>query len=754
MARKRIIAHFMHEAEAAAAHERMPAAYGTESYLLGEIDEDDIPGLEEQGLIVQVLEDEPEAETPGGESHPLPGVLRTALRRASSITGDVAIPADMGAPNFYCISLRGPLLEEWRQQLDQLGVDLLEHMPHDNYTARLTPGQVYSVSHLPFVGAVRLYGAEDTGPTALASAAAPPSTGATPGDVGLAMLTYDVRLHREEDVAAVVDWLRGHGVNIAGTGGRKIRLYLLEDSPLANEIAALPEVASMEEYVPPKLHNDVARALLGIDPPASSNPGTGMLQTGADEIVGVADTGLDDSHPDFQGRIVGIVALGRPGDASDPHGHGTHVAGSILGDGMASDGIIRGTAPKAKLFFQSLLDSGGGLGGLPLNLGDLFEEAYQAGARIHNNSWGSATQSMYTINSIEVDEFVAERRDMLVVISAGNEGRAAACLHSQPGCVDWLSIGSPGSSKNALTVGASRTSRASGGYAALTYGQAWPADFPAPPIANENISGNSEAMAAFSSRGPCDDRRIKPDVVAPGTDISSAKSSRAPLRNFWGAVPGNPDYAFMGGTSMAAPLVSGCAALVREYYAKSRSHEPSAALLKATLINSTRWLTAPDSTADHPNLPNYHQGFGCVHMPRAIPNSSLPDLHLEFIDSWKDPDKQFVRSGQRLRFQFSISGNEALRICLTWTDLPARALQNNLNLFVQHLQSGQKWVGNEDLPMGLKIPDPDNNVEVVRLPNPAPGDYLIQITATNLLRGPQDFALVVAGQLTTALAQV
>ena len=202
---------------------------------------------------------------------------------------------------------------------------------------------------------------------------------------------------------------------------------------------------------------------------------------------------------------------------------------------------------------------------------------------------------------------------------------------------------------------------------------------------------------------------------------------------------------------MAAPLVSGCAALVREYYVKSRKHKPSAALVKATLINSTRKLTAPDATADHPELPNYHQGFGCIYMPWAFPSAAEPAFRLEFLDTWKSKPMQFAQTGQRFRFQISVTGGQWLRICLVWTDLAARALQNNLNLFVQHVPSLQKWAGNKDLPLSLNIPDPDNNVEVVRLADPAPGDYCIQITATNLLKGPQDLALVVTGELASSL---
>jgi serine protease AprX len=748
MAKKRVIAHFMHEIEEAAALAALANAQQTESYVLGEIDEAKIAALRKKGLIVQVLEDVPEPETPGMDKEAAPGVR--VHRRQHEPSSKAAEPTvDETGPAFYLIQLQGPLLEQWRKELDALKVRLLEYVPHNHYTARLTPRQLTGVQALTFVAAVRLYGSEDTGPASAKGIEEPP-----PADTGARMLTYDLRLHRARDLAKVRAWLEGQSVSIAGAAGRKIRLYLLEGSPLIDEVAGLPEVAAMELYVRPRLHNHVARVLLGIDREAQPNPGSNLTQTGDGQVVAVADTGLDSHHPDFQGRIAGIVPLGRPLDASDPHGHGTHVAGSVLGDGQASAGLLCGTAPGAKLFFQSLLDANGELGGLPLTLSALFEPAYRAGARIHNNSWGSATASMYTIDSTEVDEFVAKRRDMLIVISAGNEGQAAQRLNSQPGFVDWLSIGSPASSKNALTVGASRTNRTKEGYAALTYGQAWPAEFPEPPIASQNVSGDPEALAAFSSRGPCDDRRIKPDVVAPGTDIASAKSTLAPLRNFWGPYPGNPDYAFMGGTSMAAPLVAGCAALVREYYVKDRKHKPSAALLKATLINSTRQLTAADATADHPHLPNYHQGFGCVYMPWAIPNPSEPQWRLEFVDTWKQKAMQFARSGQRFRFQVTVAGGKWLRLCLAWTDLPARALQNNLNLFVQHVQSTTKWMGNEELPFSLKIPDPDNNVEVVRLENPQPGDYWIQISATNLLKAPQDFALLVTGELTTSLVQI
>lgn len=747
MANKRVIAYFMHESEEGAARARLQNIESTESYLLGDIEESQIADLERAGLLVAEVAPPSEPETPGRPFEVLPGLRRTTMGRAPGTVeaapgaGSDVPPLDR--PTYYLVQLRGPLLEEWRSGLANLGARLLEYVPRNNYKALLSVAQVGQVRALPFVAGVRFYDREDTGP--LMRSMAPPRPAA-----GHELSQFDVRLQSEADLDRVVSWLKEKHVPLVGARKRKVRVYLFPDSPLADELAALPEVERVEEYVPPTLHNDVARELLGIDP--GGNPGPGIGLTGQGQIVGIADTGLDDTHPDFQGRIVGVVALGRPGDSSDPHGHGTHVAGSVLGDGSASGGKVRGTAPAARLFFQSLLDAKGGLGGLPFDLTDLFEEAYLAGARIHNNSWGAATQSMYTMNSTEVDEFVASRRDMLIVISAGNEGTAASPLKSQPGFVDWLSIGSPASAKNALVVGASRSRRTTGGFSQLKYGAAWPNDFPDAPIADECISGDPEAIAAFSSRGPCDDRRIKPDLVAPGTDIASTKSARAPLRGYWGPYPGNPQYAFMGGTSMSAPLVAGSAALVREYYVTKRQHEPSAALLKATLINGTRWLTAGDSVADHGKQPNYHQGFGCLYLPAAIPSPVDPALRLEFRDTWKTPGDQFTRSGQPFRYQVGVAGGQALRICLAWTDLPDRGLQNSLVLMVQHLPSGKKWVANADLPFSIMSPDPDNNVQLVRIANPPAGNYLIQILARNLLESPQDDALVVAGELTSTMA--
>jgi len=562
------------------------------------------------------------------------------------------------------------------------------------------------------------------------------------------MCTWDARLHDPADVQTVVTWLGQQNVTIAGTSTRKVRFYATPDAPVLDDLSRRTEVETIAEYVPPKLFADVARQLLGADAATAVGPAPGVALDGSGQIIAIADTGIDQTHPDFAGRIKIAIPRGRANDASDPEGHGTHVAGCALGDGTASGGKVKGMAPKATLVFQSLLNSGGGLT-LPVDYNDLFQEAYDQGARIENASFGNSGSSVYAINSEEVDEFVYNHPDMLIVVAAGNDGSAASPQRSTAGYVDWYSIASPASCKNAITVGASRSSRTDGALSASTWAQSFPSAFPNDPIASENVSGDPNALAGFSSRGPCDDRRIKPDVVAPGTDIAAARSSLAPVSNFWGPYPatGQPDphYAYDGGTSMASPLVAGAAALVRQYYTDVAKHQPSAALLKATLVNGTTWLTGADATAPPGGTPSYHQGHGRVDVSRAVPNASRPNLTLFFDDNFA-AGAGLAKTGDAARFQVTVpAGIDELRICLAYTDLPARGLQNSLGLIVQLGGDVKKYTGNQNLPDAPPPPDRDNNLQSVRIPTPGAGVYYIQVMANNLLKGPQTFALVVTG---------
>ena len=790
----RVKAYLMHEYEHDAAQEAVNAslitdAEWTDGYVMGVVDEDGLKKLSDEGLVVSLVEQL--ARPPdvtlggqlGGDADPLAalGVFSLNSRIAGPTgvqterplpqaienvnTNEKILSQDSRRTQFYVVRFHGSITEKRRKDLRKKKIKLIERVSRNKYTVRLKPSELKGLAELPFVDCIRLYTEDDT--LRVQSATTPKLTQSTTTET-LALTSakgdkrkrhprtrvYNVSLHLPKDMSAVVKWLKGRKIKPLWKHGDQLQVAMLENSKPLNDLAKLTEVAVIEELEIPKLYDEFARSLLGL-----ANNGKKIGLEGDGEIIGVADTGIDKTHPDLANRIAGFSAWGRKGDTSDPDGHGTHVAGCAVGDGTASKGKIMGAAPQAKVFFQSILDMNGALGGLPNDIGELLQEAYDKGARIHNNSWGAFNFARYTNTSLDVDRFVEANPDMLVVIAAGNDGLgvprvANAQMSAAEGFVDWPCVAAPATAKNGLTVGASRSSRTVGGYAQLTWEDAWPDRYPHSPIAKERISSDAQCLAAFSSRGPSDDQRIKPDVVAPGTDIAAARSKGAPLHRFWGAYPKNNMYAFMGGTSMAAPYVAGCAAVVREWYRKTRKWKtPSAALLKATLINGTHRITGVDALAPQDGDPNYHQGFGRIDVANTVPNPFSPKMKLEFVDTWKEPSQLLVKTGKFARYSIEVGKDHPLRLCLAWTDPTARSLQNSLLLTVDDGQ--MKWVGNSQAATLLNVAggprDPNNNVQVVRIEKPRAGKYFIVIFASMLAFPPQSFALVVTGDLKSEL---
>ena len=730
-------AHFLHGKQKARLKKLMPDAVETDSFLYGKIDNNLIKKNEKNGIHFEILPKQKEIQTPGIQTQKIISLVAKKLNTTKIKVKTPRLSVSKKDTTYYLIQLNGPILDEWKNSFQKLKIIFTQHIPIHNYVAKLTPSQKNKVKKLSFVNKVRLYTTEDT--NAIVSEMVKSKTSRP------ISLKYDIRLHSDAKIKPVLDWLQKNEIKILGNTEHKIRVQLSQNSDILDEIIDLDDVSVVEEYKLPKLNNHVARILLGVDDDVGNLQ---LSQTGNHQVVGIADTGIDSAHPDLKKRIKETIALGRNDDASDPDGHGTHVAGSVVGDGNASNGLIRGVAPKARIVFQSILDDNGNLGGLPTDYGDLFKQAYKKGARIHNNSWGADVESRYTAGSMEVDKFVSEHRDMLIVISAGNEGTASFQRTTPDGHIEWVSIGAPATAKNVLTVGASRSDRTEHGISKFNWNDFNNKQYPVNPIAREMISGDSESLAAFSSRGPCEEARIKPDLVAPGTNIASAKSIDAPSDANWGPYPKNREYVFMGGTSMAAPIATGCATLVREYYTKTRNSTPSAALLKATLVNGTKWLSGRDATYDK-KQPNYHQGHGMIYMPWTIPQNG--NFVLEFKDTWKTKSKYFQSSGNRHRYIISIDEGEFLRLCLVWTDPPGNGMQNSLRMTLENLNTTQSWVPNYDRPSKIHRFDRSNNVQSIKLENVPAGDYMIKIGVDNLLVPGQDYALVVTGSLTSKI---
>ncbi len=556
-----------------------------------------------------------------------------------------------------------------------------------------------------------------------------------------------VFLHREADRPAIVERALRHGAKVLVELGRAIRIEA--DAAFADEASQWPEVRRVEPYVAPELCADAFRAQIGL---AQTAGVTTLPWDGRGELIAFADSGIDAGHPELEGAIATTMTFapaGTTSDASDSRGHGTHVAGILAGRGHHHP-ALRGVAPGAQLHVQRVVDERGDLGWLPDDLGVLLREAYDRGARIHNDSWGASVEGRYDLRAEQMDEFVDAHRDMLIVVAAGNRGTAAkprGVATAPIGFVEYGSIDAPAVAKNVLAVGACRSVRAEGGRAQQTWGACWQEAFPDEPVASQRISGDGDAMAAISSRGPAEESRIKPDIVAPGTDIASTWPPDVDGAAAWGLVASTDRlYRYLGGTSMAAPIVAGCAALVRQYFREARGHRPSAVLLKATLLNGARPLAGDDAMHGAPP-PNFHQGFGCVDMSNTIP---APDARfaLAFDDRWEDRTQWLPREGARARFRVDLDRAGELRVCIAWTDPPARGRQNNLRLMVE-LPDGSRRSGNaERAGRILERPgDEVNNVLSVRVPDAPAGAYFVGVTASTLLRRPQDFALVVTGPL-------
>ncbi len=666
----------------------------------------------------------------------LPLCVRASGERIRLKTSDfdplaVSRPAVVhDAVDYYILQFTGPVEEGWKTGAQALGIELLDYVPDFAFIVRAAPEAVKAARALSYVRWVGDYRPEYK---------ISPRLKMAQGSVKVRALLFP-----DEPTAAVEAQIRGAGGEVRSVAGSQRWEHLAATLPAQAipRLASLKEVAWVEPYVEPRLLNDVAGGLIGVPP-----VWIGVGLHGAGETVAIADTGLDTGSTttisaDFAGRIVSTYDLGRNKKWDDPNGHGTHVAGSVLGAGVLSGsnpathsyaGSFAGVAPEASLVFQSILDNAGNLGGLPADLNQLFQPPYNDGARIHTNSWGAAVAGVYNTDSRNVDLFTWNHPDMTILFAAGNEGVDT----DSNGVIDQDSIDSPGTAKNCITVGASESYRFTG--AQGTYGGYWPSDFPANPIKNDLLSNNASGIVAFSSRGPTNDGRIKPDIVAPGTNIISCRSHLSGAGVLWGAYDSN--YVYSGGTSMATPITAGAAALVREYYRVARGHTPTSALVKATLLNGATDLYpgqyGTGSFLEIPTArPNMVEGWGRVDLGYSL--APPPSRATEYVDNTTG----LVTNGTAVYTYNVATDTSPVRVTLVWTDYPgstiaAKALVNDLDLTVT-LPNGSVRYGNNTV-------DRLNNVEGVDIASPPLGLYTVTVRGYNVPNGPQPFALVFSG---------
>lgn len=323
--------------------------------------------------------------------------------------------------------------------------------------------------------------------------------------------------------------------------------------------------------------------------------------TGKGVKVAVLDTGVDTSHPDLKDQVIASKNFSGAADATDHYGHGTHVASIVAGTGAKSGGKYKGVAPDARILNGKVLDDTGSGDDSGILAG--MEWAAAQGASVVNLSLGGYDSPGIDPLEAEVNKLSATK-GILFAIAAGNDGP-----HS---------IGSPGSADAALTVGA---------------------------------VDKKDKLADFSSTGPrLGDYAIKPDVTAPGVDITAAAAKGSVIDQEVGEKP--EGYLTISGTSMATPHVAGAAAILKQEHPGWGYAE-----LKGALTGSAKGGTYTP----------YQQGSGRIAVDRAYRQTVIADpVSVNFgLQQWPHTDDKPVTR----RVTYRNLGDKAVTLTLSSTAL-------------------------------------------------------------------------------------
>lgn len=674
----------------------------------------------------------------------------------------------------YIVQFVGPIKQRWLVAVRKAGGEPRAPYQSFAYIVRADAKQLRAITALPFVRwtghlpyktrvAQGTRRRSEGGSRAAAVEALVPRTRIRPG-------VYTVQFFGPDDLKKGLSKVKNLGFKVLDRT-RDSRLLIVESTKAGStraaqidKLAAVHGVQQIRERSIKRTSNDVAAKLVGAIP--TTNPSFGL--SGKGEVICVCDTGIDTGdpttiHPDFTGRIEVIRSfpitpdyapfIHNPGADDGPtdrdSGHGTHVAGSVLGDGLSSIGLpgligrIRGLSHEAKLVFQAVeqeLDwknpadeEANGrfvLAGIPADLAVLLQHAYTHGARIHSNSWNGGDPGEYDAHCEQLDRFVWNHKDMCVLVAAGNDGTDS----DGDGVINPLSVTAPSTAKNCITVGASENKRPT--FNGETYGEWWPDDYPSAPFHSAPMADNPGHIVAFSSRGPTADGRFKPEVLAPGTFVLSTRSRRIALNNkAWAAYPPSNMYFHMGGTSMATPVAAGAVGMLREHLRKKRvAGGPTAALLKAMLIASAVRLKRPGPRL----LVDNEQGYGLINLASVLRPSESRKAKADNVSPG-------LKTGEAWSRTVRVTGAVPLRVVLAYSDYPGQALVNNLNLML-HSPDGTVYLGNQ-ADAGSAIFDTGNNVEMVEVLKAKAGEWRIEVIGSNVPQGPQDFAIVTVGRL-------
>ena len=386
------------------------------------------------------------------------------------------------------------------------------------------------------------------------------------------------------------------------------------------------------------------------------------------------------------------------------------------------------------------------------NLTTMCANAYNSSSRIMNCSWGEDNNGRYDVDAQTFDYLVRDacpsgssgaqtgNQELVVTVAAGNAGSAAQ------------TVGTPATAKNVIAVGASENIHPFGGSDGCAI--------------SDSKADDWRNIATFSSRGPCADGRIKPDVCAPGTHITggapqnkNATGSGSALTSFKDDgsgvcgginnslfVPSSYEwYTASSGTSHAAPAVAGACALIRQWFINKDMTVPSPAMTKAVMGVATRFMTGVDTS-----IMGKNQGMGLLAMDKIFDDNKA--FYRDQI-----AEDMFTATGQTRQFLLQVAdATQPVYITLAYSDAPGNtvgnAYNNNLDLVVETDKG--KFCGNNfkgEWSVTGDYADYKNNMESVRIEAGYSGIIILNVKATNINSDgvpgnttalDQDFALV------------
>jgi subtilisin family serine protease len=742
--------------------------------------------LEARGYRVKVLTDT--------------NILEVGSYRIDLEVAPAKVPPKLEVPkalqkswSHHLVQLAGPREEDWIKAIESQGVDVIEPISAYGLFVVGSPEQVESLKTLPFVAWV--------GPFKPAYRIHPNLSGRK-GTIKY--VSIGVYPEAETDVVKAT-LAKAKAIIVRESSpqehnGKYMRLVVEVDSKNIPSLASLPGVRWLEYASPePGLDGERETQIVAenLDNAAAPNTApvvgyqawlTGLGLSGAGVRAAICDTGVDagpnnnaTGHLDLRGRQAAFVDYTGGGTTTDTDGHGTHVAGIAIGN--AATGQTEAAAPNNFLWGQGMAPQSNYIAQNalmgpwpPANWGNLTQDSINNGAQVQNNSWwdGGPAGSGYTANARRYDQLVRDPNEataalesLIIVFSAGNAGPNAS------------TITPPKEAKNPITVGNLMTHR------------------PGVAIGPHSTSDDIRGVNRGSSRGPALDGRILPNVVAPGTDVSSCLSEfcgRAAIAGTGTPDPANPanrinQYLYLTGTSMAAPHVTGaCALLVEWWRNRTGGRILSPAMAKALLINGAEDLAGGPSgrqnAAGNPipltNIPNNDQGWGRVSLENILLQVPASDRGPKIFS---DQRHAFTANGQEYTIRVApvnTGPNTVMRITLVWTDAPGspatvagRALVNDLDLEVLQIQAdgtilntyrGNVFLNGFSTPVTDPVNQPFNdrdNIECVYIQNPS-GVYEVNVIAQNIgasarpdVTTPwQDFALIIDNAEVPAAAPV